>query len=246
MSSGDTVGQLKKSLAEKLSETPCRLQIIHGLTILKDDDAGLGQLAGASPLRVSVARLPCKPHATVHRVNVEAEGLEAAGFQEAVTAIYPDLLHAAEHGDLIENVSESGYRMDGVYIVFKRDGECRIEDLDTDVEEHGGIPAWVNVMTELPLNYWDLDQVDVKMYGSVAADPGEDAVAFNFHTEDDHAPIGLRPGHLLDAKSEKPCQGGVEFELNGQVFKIMEARSLDDIQFVVIGSSEPNVGSVFG
>jgi len=62
--------------------------------------------------------------------------------------------------------------MDGVCIVFKPIGKAKgtLKMLNKDAqEEYGALPAWVPMISQLPLNYYDVNQVSVKNYGQAAA-----------------------------------------------------------------------------
>jgi len=251
MDGGATVRDLRRRLGAVPGDFPARVHVVLGDSALSDD-ATLGELAGPGrQLRVSFAKQPRKEHATVHRVRIDNpdHDMTVQQIQSAVEGVYPELMKRAEHGDLVENVAESGYRMDGVRIVYKRGSECRLEDMDPDVEEYGGIPAWVDVITELPLNYWDLEKMIVRAYGSVATEEGGEEIGFNFHTAEDHAPIGLHEDTFKHAKNVASKMGEegpfLQFELDGRVFRIEQARTLEDVEGVIVGSEEPCTGHVF-
>jgi hypothetical protein len=90
-----------------------------------------------------------KPHATVFLVEMpEHEGIISISELEEK---YPDIKEKMMRGDIIENVSKSGYRSQGVYLY---DGENVINQY-IGYDDYGSVPIEFKAITEFPLHYWD-------------------------------------------------------------------------------------------
>lgn len=239
-----TAADLQRALVEPSRVPIARQRLVHAEAIL-DGNALLKSLADASG-RVDVQLVASpKAHATVHQVSVDGEECDGATMDREVKTMHPELLsQRADHGDLVENLAQSGYRMCGIYIVHKTKDDCSIRDLDCDVEEYGGIPSWVNVATSLPFNYWDLEKMHVERYGT-AVERNQD-IGCSFHTEDCTAPIGIPPDFCSGATNEAADDDGIQFDLNGQTFKIKGASSLKEVRELglVLGTDQATVGEV--
>lgn len=55
-----------------------------------------------------------------------------------------------KNGDLVENTNESGYRMDGVFIVNNE----KLEELIDYPDDYGTIPEKFKVISDFPISYW--------------------------------------------------------------------------------------------
>lgn len=64
---------------------------------------------------------------------------------------YPKLINLMKSGDLIENIHESGYRSDGVYIYDGID----VIDLDYEYDDYGSIPKKFISIVDFRIGYWD-------------------------------------------------------------------------------------------
>ena len=64
---------------------------------------------------------------------------------------YPGITNVMKRGDIIENVTESGYRSQGIYMW---DGKKVIEQ-NTDWDDYGSPSTEFRLITEFPPGYWD-------------------------------------------------------------------------------------------
>merc|ERR1712151_1081778 len=148
-------------------------------------------------------------------------------------------IREAEHGDIVENVAQSGYRSSGVYMVSCQDGKFEIVELDTDFDDYGGVPGLFRVISEFPCNYWHRDFMHVH-----AHEPGAHSV-FYWHGEEPL--IALGSSSFCECGQDiNTCHEGadvcVEFTLGGQKFKISGAHTLDEVRGAgaVYGTKRPN------
>lgn len=66
-------------------------------------------------------------------------------------------LDKPKFGDFVEDCSNSGYRMGGVYIITKsKKGDLYIKDLDTEVDDYGHVGKGFSLGTNFPTGYWKL------------------------------------------------------------------------------------------
>ena len=74
---------------------------------------------------------------------------------KALQATVTDILSkGGKDGDLVENVAESGYRTEGVYILKKVKQKFVISDLDSDFDPYGGIGKDFSLGPDFPIGYW--------------------------------------------------------------------------------------------
>jgi len=62
-----------------------------------------------------------------------------------------------KHGDLVENLLESGYRTRGIYIIHNNNGTFSLTDLDRDSysDEYGTVGKGFSLGKDYPVNYWN-------------------------------------------------------------------------------------------
>lgn len=61
-----------------------------------------------------------------------------------------------KEGDLVEDLSTSGYRSQGRYIVkLNSEGNLYVDDLCTDYDDYGSIPPEFTTITKFPIGYFD-------------------------------------------------------------------------------------------
>ena len=59
-----------------------------------------------------------------------------------------------EEGDLIENVAQSGYRTEGVYILKNKKNKLIISELDTVYDDYGHVGKDFSLGPSFPVGYW--------------------------------------------------------------------------------------------
>ncbi len=89
--------------------------------------------------------------ATVHLIKDDNEYDTDDITIEILDAKYPGLRESIKRGDIIENISQSGYRSDGVNMY---DGE-KVIDQNYEWDDYGSPSTKFKVITEFPPTYWD-------------------------------------------------------------------------------------------
>lgn len=72
---------------------------------------------------------------------------------------YPGIINKLSRGDIIENIHDSGYGIEGAEGITFFDGEKIIQKCKS-VDNYGSIPASFKVITEFPIDYWDYYKVN--------------------------------------------------------------------------------------
>jgi hypothetical protein len=116
---------------------------------------------------------------------------------------YPGITNAMRRGDIIENVTESGYRSQGVYMW---DGKKVIEQ-NTSWDDYGSPSEEFKVVTEFPPGYWDKTMgelktqsgLNIKKWCRIEADS-------QFYWHSDYPPVALDAKKLDLDKSAILCE----------------------------------------
>ena len=95
-----------------------------------------------------------KNRATVLLVNLKGE------LKEKIEELYPGFRKYLKRGDIIEDISTSGYRRQGVYMY---DGE-NVIDLNYEKDEYGSPSKEFLVFKEFPPDYWENFYMDENSY----------------------------------------------------------------------------------
>jgi len=104
-------------------------------------------------------------------------------------------------GDLVENISESGYRTNGVYVIEKKGNSIKVADIGREYDDYGHIDDRFSLSEERPLGYWNNASFE-KAY---------------WHSEDLPEPIWTK---FMKAKDIKPDgDGGSDIDLKWCVLK---------------------------
>ena len=64
---------------------------------------------------------------------------------------YPGITNMMKRGDIIENVTESGYRSQGIYMWNGK----KVIERNTDWDDYGSPSTEFRIITEFPPGYWD-------------------------------------------------------------------------------------------
>lgn len=104
----------------------------------------------------------------LHLVDASSgdDDLEARHIQDYISSQHPELWKEMRAGDMIENISESGYRSQGLYLVDEeaiqtegeyiiRNGLCIVKQC-TDYDDYGTVPRNFYAITRFPIGYYDL------------------------------------------------------------------------------------------
>jgi hypothetical protein len=84
------------------------------------------------------------------------------------------VLSQAREGDLIEDLSQSGYRTEGVSVIKRNSkGKLEVQDLDTSIDDYGMVGYGFSLGPKYPLGYWKNAQFE-KAYWH--ADPLQEPV----------------------------------------------------------------------
>ena len=68
---------------------------------------------------------------------------------------FEELIQTMKRGDLIENLSVSGYRSRGRYIVDEINNKLVAVELSTEIDGYGNLPPNFLTITEFPIGYFD-------------------------------------------------------------------------------------------
>lgn len=61
----------------------------------------------------------------------------------------------AKHGDIVVNLTDAGYRCNGVYMIIEKDGQKFVNNLGTEVDGYGHVDGDVfSVGPDYPIGYW--------------------------------------------------------------------------------------------
>jgi len=160
---------------------------------------------------------------------------------------YPKLVEQADHGDVLENAADSGYRSTGVYMIARRGGQksgaFRVVELDFEVDDYGSISSEFRAITDFPLNYWHLPSMPRVSHGGQRNNgQGRNCSKFYWHCEDNPQ---MRIGDLSSAANITEDGNTVEFDFNGQRYSIRDFASFEELQqeAVVYGTHLPHEGS---
>ena len=67
-----------------------------------------------------------------------------------------EVLSKAKEGDLIEDISKSGYRTTGVHILKRNsEGTLEVEDLDSSIDDYGMVGRGFSLGPKYPVGYWN-------------------------------------------------------------------------------------------
>jgi hypothetical protein len=80
---------------------------------------------------------------------------------EDIEDIYPGLTDQLKRGDIIENVDQSGYRSEGVYMIDLIGGKFIMVSQNFDVDEYGTPNKNFIGLEEFPLNFWDDNNINI-------------------------------------------------------------------------------------
>ena len=109
-------------------------------------------MSAASVNRVASVNHVAK--ATVHLVSVgkdESDYYTLSKMSKRLEKKHPGITKAMKRGDIIENIDESGYRSQGVYMW---DGK-RVIHQNHDWDDYGSPSQEFLLLTEFPPGYWD-------------------------------------------------------------------------------------------
>jgi hypothetical protein len=74
---------------------------------------------------------------------------------DAIQDLIEEILSkGGEEGDLVENVAESGYRSNGVYILTKKKKKFVVRHLDNDYDDYGNVGGEFCLGPSFPVGYW--------------------------------------------------------------------------------------------
>ena len=74
---------------------------------------------------------------------------------DAVAKTVDDIIQkGGKEGDLVENVAESGYRTQGVYILKTKKNKLVISPLDNDHDPYGHVGSEFSLGPDFPVGYW--------------------------------------------------------------------------------------------
>lgn len=98
-------------------------------------------------------------HATIHLVNVEMlykSGIESiyCFTVRSLKKCFPHVIGKLRNGDIIENISESGYRSNGVIMYYKTDNYEELV-LQNKLFDDYGSPSACFELFDFPGGYWD-------------------------------------------------------------------------------------------
>lgn len=83
--------------------------------------------------------------------NEEKKERYALVLEKLLKKVKEDKIH---DGDLVENISESGYRTDGVYVIEKKGNSIKVADIGRDYDDYGHIDDRFSLSEDRPLGYW--------------------------------------------------------------------------------------------
>ena len=72
-----------------------------------------------------------------------------------IERVYPGIKEMVKRGDIFEDIDESGYRSEGVFLY---DGQKTIEQ-GRDFDDYGYPPDELKLIIEFPPGYWDVDNL---------------------------------------------------------------------------------------
>jgi hypothetical protein len=103
----------------------------------------------------------------------DEEKIDVSEINQIITDQHMELWRMMKRGDLIEDLSQSGYMSNGRYIVDKNNSNCDLDivrcglivrDLDREIDKHGTILNSMCTITEFPLGYFDDNNLVVNDY----------------------------------------------------------------------------------
>lgn len=99
-----------------------------------------------------------KGYATLHLVRL---GKYPKLWCLVVKQLYPDFAKHVKRGDIIENIDESGYRSEGVYMVDIVDDKVMIIYLENSADDYGSPSKNFEGISQFPLDYWDYSKITI-------------------------------------------------------------------------------------
>jgi hypothetical protein len=97
-------------------------------------------------------------NAVVHLVSIMShedddsdDDSENSDYYMELVDKYPGIIDMMKRGDIIENVSQSGYRSQGV----KFFNGINIIDQNEEIDDYGTVPGEFEIITQFPTGYWD-------------------------------------------------------------------------------------------
>jgi hypothetical protein len=82
--------------------------------------------------------------------RIESDDFDFETFTDRMEQKYPDFRSHLKAGDIIENLAESGYRSQGVYMYAGKN----IIPLNYDYDDYGSVSTQFLVFKDFPPNYW--------------------------------------------------------------------------------------------
>lgn len=135
--------------------------------------------------------------------TIDVEYIEASNVENYITDQIPDLWNDMKEGDLIENITESGYRSTGIYCVDKctdqtegekiiKNGLCIVSQ-ECSYDDYGTVPLNFYAITRFPLGYHELafhDKSNIVVNNTYV--PEFDKPEAYWHRDPYYAPLDIK------------------------------------------------------
>lgn len=137
--------------------------------------------------------------ATVHLIRLDKDG-EIPTVKD-LEEKYPGLTKQLKRGDLVEDLNESGYRSNGVFMVdLTESKEPVIVELNREFDAYGSPAITMAAISEFPLDYWDIhnmvanetyERIEQKYRTAYPQNFGN-----NWHCSGNQAVVAFYPDHF--------------------------------------------------